>query len=332
MASDPATLLRRFATPGPGPGFWVLAWTLTAAAVFGAMAPVIFRHVPFTPIDLVFRLVGGSFAACGLVAWRRRPDSRTGALMTATGAAFFVSPLLGQVPYPLAQTAAAWLPDLWVVFMVALLLTFTSGGRVRTPVAKVLVGVVVFEVVVLAPLWLMFSEQDGNLLLVTPEPAVADVVDTVQRSLLAAVTLATTAVVGRRFLRASTAARRAPLPALAGCGCLLLFAALLTVDLVTGERSQLLLWFAACSIALVPVAFLVGLLRSRLARGMLADLFRDLRTMRPPQLQAELARLLADPQLTHRLPRRRRAPPRHHGAPRRAADARRGPVGAAGPA
>lgn len=298
MASEPAVLVHRFTTSGPGPGSWVLAWTLTAAAVFGAMAPVIFRHVPFTPVDVVFRLVGGSFAACGLVAWRRRPDSRTGALMTATGAAFFVSPLLGQLPHPLAQTAAAWLPDLWVVFMVALLLTFTSGGRVRTRADRALVGVVAFEVAVLAPLWLMFSEHDGNLLLVTPLPDVSATVDFVQRSVLAGVSLATTAVVGRRFVRASTAARRALLPALAGCGCLLLFAALLVVDLVTGERSQLLLWFAACSIALVPVAFLVGLLRSRLARGMLADLFRDLRTMRPPQLQAELSRLLADPQLT----------------------------------
>ena len=291
-------LLHRFATPGPGPGFWVPAWALTGAAVFGALAPVLFRHVPFAPIDVVFRLVGGSFAACGLVAWRRRPDSRVGPLMTATGVAFFVSPLLGQLSSPMALTAAAWLPDLWVVFMVALLLTFTSGGRLRTRVDRVLVGAVAFEVAVLAPLWLMFSEHDGNLLLVTPAPRVSAIVDTVQRSVLAAVPLATTAVVGRRFLRASPAGRRALLPALAGCGCLLLFAALLVVDLTTGERSQVLLWVAACSIAAVPVAFLVGLLRSRLARGMLADLFRDLRTMRPPQLQAELVRLLGDPGLT----------------------------------
>ena len=51
-----------------------------------------------------FGLVGGSFAACGLVAWRAAPDSRSGALMTATGFAFFIYPLLSQIDAPLAAT------------------------------------------------------------------------------------------------------------------------------------------------------------------------------------------------------------------------------------
>ena len=41
------------------------------------------------------------------------------------------------------------------------------------------------------------------------------------------------------------------------------------------ERSQLLLWVAACSLVTVPAAFLWGLLRPRLARGGLTDLFRS---------------------------------------------------------
>ena len=45
----------------------------------------------------MFACVGGSFAACGIVAWHRRPDSRSGALMTATGFAFFLPALLGQI-------------------------------------------------------------------------------------------------------------------------------------------------------------------------------------------------------------------------------------------
>jgi signal transduction histidine kinase len=48
----------------------------------------------------------------------------------------------------------------------------------------------------------------------------------------------------------------------------------------------------------VPVAFLAGLLRSRLARGGLADLFGHLVTMQPAELQAALARVLHDPQFT----------------------------------
>ena len=100
-----------------------------AAATFGALAPVLFRHVPFEPIDVAFRIVGASFVACGLVAWRRRPDNRSGLLMTATGFALFASPLLAQVDAPLAQTLGLLLPDLWVLFFVPLVLTLLTGGR-----------------------------------------------------------------------------------------------------------------------------------------------------------------------------------------------------------
>ena len=84
----------------------------------------------------------------------------------------------------------------------------------------------------------------------------------------------------------------------------MLFAALLTNDLVTGSRSQVVLWAAVISLVSVPAAFLVGLLRSRLARGGLADLFRELNTTRGATLQAALAKTLGDPGLVvaYRLP------------------------------
>ena len=56
--------------------------------------------------------------------------------------------------------------------------------------------------------------------------------------------------------------------------------ALLINDLATGARSQTLLWIASCSLVTVPLAFLAGLLRSRLTRGGLADLFRRLGGLR----------------------------------------------------
>jgi signal transduction histidine kinase len=90
----------------------------------------------------------------------------------------------------------------------------------------------------------------------------------------------------------------------AGSVALLLFAALLTNDIVTGSRSQTVLWLAICSLVSVPAAFLVGLLRSRLARGGLADLFRDLKTTHGIALQEALAKTLGDPSLVvaYRLP------------------------------
>jgi len=290
-------LLRRFGAPRPAGPTWVVLWTAVVLGELGTLAPVLFRHVPVVPVDLVFRLVGFSFAACGLLAWRRRPDSRVGVLMLLTGFAFYVSPLLDQLGSPVATTVALWLPDLWILPFVWLLLTFLTGGRLRTAADRVLVGALVVELAVLAPLWLVVSPKEGNLLQVVDSPAASGLVDTVQKCVLTAVPIATVALVAHRAHAATPAGRRALLPSLAGCLCLLLFAALLLVDLVGGVRSQVLLWVAACSIVAVPLAFLLGLLRSRLARGALADLFRDMAGMQPAQLRASLAGTLGDPDL-----------------------------------
>ena len=312
-------LAQRFGSERRSAALWVFLWVLAAAATFGALAPVLFRHVPFEPIDVAFRIVGASFVACGLVAWRRRPDNRSGLLMTATGFALFASPLLAQIDAPLTQTLGLLLPDLWVLFFVPLVLTLLTGGRMRTLSDRLLVAVVLVDLLVLAPLWLMFAPAEGNMLLIQDDPRLAGVVNTVQLVLFVAIPVGTALVLAVRWWRASTPGRRALLPGVAGAGCLLLFAVMLVVQLVTGVKSQALLWIGACSLITVPIAFLAGLLRSRLARAGVADLFRDLRSIGPVELQATLARVLGDPQLAARLPARRRPRRRRRpsGRPRR---------------
>ena len=290
-------LARRFGTERRSDALWVLLWVLGAAATFGALAPVLFRHVPFEPIDVAFRIVGASFVACGLVAWRRRPDNRSGLLMTATGFAQFASPLLAQIDAPFAQTLGLLLPDLWVLFFVPLVLTLLTGGRMRTVMDRVLVAAVLLDLLVLAPLWLMFAPQEDNLLLIVDDPGVAGVVNTLQLMLFVAVPIGTALVLGGRWLAASTPGRRALLPGVAGATCLLLFAVLLVIQLALGVKWPPLFWIATCSLITVPVAFLAGLLRSRLARAGVADLFRDLRSIGPVELQAALGRVLGDPRL-----------------------------------
>ena len=276
--------------------FWITLWTAAAVAELAVLSRVLVAGgAPIDPVLVVFSMVGGSFAACGLVAWRRRPDSRVGLLMTATGFAFFASPLLGMLDSEVAQTAALLLPDLWFLPFVALLLTFLTGGRLRTRVDRIIIGAIVVELVVLGPLFLLVSPEHPSLLLVFPDEPLAALVDTVQRAYFLTITLATTGVIAARWMAASPPRRRAMIPSVAGTGCLLLFSALLVVDLVAPERSRVLLWAAACSIVAVPLAFLGGLLRSRLARGALADLFGSLATMRPAELQTALSGALGDP-------------------------------------
>jgi signal transduction histidine kinase len=303
LSRGSARLAHRFSTPVRHNLVWTALWTAAVVAEFGALAPILLRHVPFAPVDVLFRLVGGSFAVCGLIAWHRRPDNHSGRLMTAVGFALFLTPLLDQIDAPLARTAALWLPDLWVLFFVPLVLTLLTAGRLRTRSDKLLLGVVLLALLVLAPLWMAFVPVEGNLFFVVEDARTAGIIDDAQQAVFVGVPVATAAVLAARWRAASAPGRRALLPGVAGAACLLLFALMLVVDLVTGERSPVLLWAAASSLVTVPLAFLWGLLRSRLARGGLADLFRGLRTMGPGDLQTALARALGDPDLLIAYPR-----------------------------
>ena len=304
-------LLSRFSAPARGPGFWLALWALLAAAVLVALIPVLFGSGPDVASDVddlqpqhnwdawrdVSRLLGGSFAACGLIAWRRRPDSRSGPLMIATGAGFFLNPLLSQIQVPAVQTLALLTTDFGTLAFVPLLLTILTGGRMRGNADWLLLAAFALPLVVMQPIWLLFWERPGNLLAIFPNAAIADVIDKTQRSLAAFAALATTTVLAVRWKAASQPRRRAMLPSIAGGFALLMFASLLVNDLATGERSETLLWIALASMITVPAAFLFGLLRSRLARHGLASLLLELRDKRGEELQRALARALGDQSL-----------------------------------
>ena len=103
--------------------------------------------------------------------------------MAAAGAGFFVSAIIGQFDPPLAQTAAIVLQELWAPFFVALLLTLLTGGRLESRVDWLLVGAFVLALWIMQVVWLLFYEQDGNLLAAFPNADIADAVDKGQRSL-----------------------------------------------------------------------------------------------------------------------------------------------------
>ena len=294
-----AQILTRFPVHEHSAAMWAAMWAAAVAAEFGVLVPVIFAHgAPHPGYDIAFRLLGGSFAACGLIAWHRRPDSRSGALMVAAAAGFFISPLFVQFEAPIAQTIATYLSDLWTIPFIALLLTFLTGGRVQTTIDRTLVGVFVLSLIVLQLFWMVFLDQEGNLLGVIPDDGIAHALDRTQRVLTLGGCVATVLVIAARWRVASPPRRRALLPSVGGAVALALFASLLVNDLVgTGERSELHLWLAIASLALVPALFLTGLLRSRLARAGLTDLVRSLRGMRGADLEAALARSLGDPGL-----------------------------------
>ena len=277
--------------------YWIAAWVALVAVVVGVLVQLLSAGPPvsFVDVTVVFRVVGGAFAACGLVAWRRRPENHSGRLMTATGIAFLAAPLLAGLEAPLARTAGLLLRNVWLVLLVAILLTFPSGGRLRTWTDRAIVGAIAVSLLVISPLWLMFLDVEGNLLFLWPDARTAGAVDAVQQWLYLPIALVVTAVVAGRWWTASRPGRRALLPNVAGSAYLLFFTVVLTAGLVGVAVPYAVFWALAFAVAVVPVAFLTGLLRSRLARGGLVELFRGMRAMPPDELRAALARALGDP-------------------------------------
>ena len=254
------------------------------------VAGLLFGDEEVPGYGVVFRLVGGAFVACGLIAWRRRPDSYSGMLMTATGFLLFVEPVFAQFDAGSADIVGYVFGDLWSIPIVWLMLTMLSGGRLATRTDRVLVSVFVVEFF-LSLGTVLFLEYDGNFLLVHANEGLSDGFETARAMIVSAALLAIAVVIGIRWRAASRPRRRAMWPGVAGIVALLSFA-------VAQQAAPIWLrWFAILSLLLIPAGFLAGLLSSRLARGGLADLFRRLPTMRSEELQPALAKAVGDPSL-----------------------------------
>src|SRR5215208_2110688 len=289
--------LGRLTAPTRSPWFWVALWISAATAGLVAQIPVLFDRGPPVPANEVFHnLSGVSFAACGLVAWRRRPDSAVGPMLTVAGFGVLLSAILGQVGSPLAFTLSMLFGELWIALYAALILSFVTGGRLTTRIDLVLVEAFVFGLLVMQFAVQLFLPDQGNLLLVWPDAGVADVLTKLQWAVLAVASLGVAGVTAHRWRAASRPRRRALLPSLGGSLSAVLYSANLTA-LIADSPSVALMTLLNAALLTVPAALLWGLLRSRLARGGLADLFRELGTLRGVRLEGGLAKVLGDPGL-----------------------------------
>ena len=287
-SDDRRMALSRFSAPELSPGLWVTLWSALAALVAIVVWANVTADEAVSGYRFAFRLVGTAFVACGLIAWRRRPDSRSGLLMTATGFLMFVEPVFSQFEAAELNAVGFLFQDLWSITIVWLLLTPLTGGRLASTIDRVLVGAFVLELL-LTTAETLFWEEEGNFLMISDDRATAEAIEAVRATVVSVALLVIAVVIIRRWRAASRPRRRLLLPSVAGIACLLLFAVAQHADPIW------LRWAAVLSLLLIPAGFLAGLLSSRLARGGLADLFRRLPTMRGEELQPALARALGDP-------------------------------------
>jgi signal transduction histidine kinase len=276
----------------------VAAAAASAAYALGAGAP---------PDALIGPLaVSGSFVVIGLGAWARRPTNRTGRSMVLLGIqlpliAFAGPPLLVLYPLGLAAFIGA------NVLLAYLILSFPSG-RLTATWQRRLVIAVGFAIGVPRLIRLLFIDPAAlGSDLVNPYllfrgsplgPAVAEapyVIDAV-------VLVAMLAAVAWRWRTASGPARRVLLPVLAFSTVLLLTLLLDATAILAHAPAAVTDFLDTAQLAvraLIPIGFLVGLLRTRIARSAVADLVVDLgETPAPARLREALANALGDPSLT----------------------------------
>src|SRR5919206_515867 len=289
--------LSRLTAPTHGGGFWLALSVGAAAAGLGALVPVVSARGPPLPgYAVINRLAGVSFMACGLLAWRQRPDSAVGRLLTVTGFGVLLSPVLVQLDSPGAVTADMLFGDLWIVLFVALFLSFVTGGRLTSTVDVIIVGTFLVDLLVVPFARLLFLPDEDNLLLVSPDAGTATTLLKVRLALGIVASLAVVFVIAARWRSASRPLRRALLPSLWGAFCAVVYAVTLT-SLLVASPIDALNWPLNAALVTVPAALAWSLLRSRLARGGLADLFRELGTLRGARLEDGLAKVLGDPGL-----------------------------------
>ncbi len=274
-----------------------------AGLVLGALMAVVILdsdHEVFPKTAaLLSLLVGWSFLGAGLLAWERRPDNLTGPLMVLVAFTWFLAQLVSSDVAGLMAFGFV-VQSLPFAVLIHMLFAYPSG-RLERRADRIFVALAYFDTLVMsaitAPL-LDPAKDDGcdrcpdNPLLVWHDETVLAILQVGQ-------TLLGLVVIGaliRRFAERRRAAvheaqrtRDAPVWWAGGGVMVLLFAVLLAgFGPEEGRYDDYVYFVALGALALVPYAFWVGLLRSRLTE---ADVVAEENVRLDAELQARLDEL-----------------------------------------
>jgi signal transduction histidine kinase len=270
-----------------------------------ALTVVLARSVPSPPIDyahiVVYIGISWSFIGAGLVAWRRRPDNPLGLLLVAAGLIRFSS----QIGW-WASGFAALVDGLGRNFFLAVLahvIVVFPTGRLRARRERAIVATA-YALAVLGYV-VPNAFDDGwepNMLLVQANSTAVTVLGALFDSAAIAIALLLATIVIGRWRMGSRPARRALAPLLwtAPVAAVATAAALAHDELGISfsKPVDIALGWGAVTQAAIPLALLVGLVRSRLHRSVIADLLLRLeRSSDPGSVRQALAETLGDPSL-----------------------------------
>jgi signal transduction histidine kinase len=252
-------------------------------------------------IAVLTLVVGLSWCLMGLLEWSRRPANRIGLLMVLFGFAWFAGRLIYS-DVPLLHTIGSFLGVLFFAVLGHVLLAF-PGGRLEGRLSRFLVAAAYVDTLVVIAIASLFDPggpgDPRNLALVDANSAVADATNNTARGIGIALFLAALALLAGRWRRATPRWRRVFAIAFWTGAAAAVASAVSIFEEAPYKPIGPVAAVAYLVIAAVPLALTVDLLRSRLARGAVAELVVQLRETRGPgKLSDALARALHDPSLS----------------------------------
>jgi signal transduction histidine kinase len=283
-----------------------------AGLVFAFGAEWVRLAAGWSPAWVIADAVPGiGFLVCGSIAWARRPDTRIGPLMIATGFAWYVGtygasndPILGRIAYGFQG---------WYDALLAALVLAYPSGHLRQLGSRVVVaaflGLLATRTVVRLIAYRVSTDYDmgdpTDIDRYVADQSFRDAADALFRVGIAAVAIAVLVLVAIRLRSETDIGRRVAGPILIGGVAFAIGIVVETAALASAgsfaERSfawDLGQGLTVATASLVPIAFLVGLTDARRARGAVADLVVELRESPGPLvLRDVLARVLRDPTL-----------------------------------
>jgi signal transduction histidine kinase len=262
---------------------------LLAAVVCSAAVVVIVLTSDREDAALAWAVLGPivvwSFVGTGLYAMHRRPGSRVGMLMVALGFAWCVA-AISLANSALAFSAGLVIGGLWGGVFLHLLMSFPTGRLPRgTDRTIVLAGYGLFTLGALPALFFSGPEElvcddcPSNLWLVERNADLANALTVVQMTLYVALLVVVVVRLWRRWRRAGPI-DRLPLTPVYACGLV----AFLVVTAGIAADTPVSWWVAFGVTALLPFAFVGGLLRSHVAR-LDAELVTRLQELRASRIR-----------------------------------------------
>ncbi len=289
----------------------LLRRAVVALTLAFAFATLLVHAAAGAPIEFLVleTTLGTLFVVAGLVAWERRPEALTGPILTLSGALWFAGSY-ALTPYePVA--GIAWSFERYYDPLLAFLALSFPARRIPSSTARLLVGALLVAFLVRTAFRLAFvcGCAPGPIAALDDE-AVVGASDALSSLVIVALALGIAALAGRRAMSATPAARAVLRPVAAAGVLASLSAAYDAAELAYGRIAGQALntlpvpwdavfaWSFFVAVALVPIGFLLGALRTRLRHGAIAPLALELdRASDSGNLERALRHALGDPSL-----------------------------------